>query len=385
MGIGEEEVQEFLELLRNRVGKLWHLRIEDPNLFGRGLEMATRDAIRTFANGIGDTNPLYRSLDYARNSKYGGIVAPPTFLMAISRGTRKLAQERVPGFTGFNAGVSFEWSKTIHEDDRITAEETYTDPRDLGLKDGSRRLMERHTRTYRNQREDVVGIVEGTFFFIETAPYLEKANLDPSGPSERYRYSKDELDAIDQAYEEEEIRGANPRYWDDVVPGEKLRPIVRGPLTHADMVAFFVGTAWFSEAHGIARKILRKYPAWGYQDPATNVVEWLAGFHMLDGIAQSRGVPMAIGLGDQTICWLGNLLTNWIGDDGFLRRLSVRFEAPNWHGDTTWCKGEVTRKYVENGHTLVDIRILAENQKGVIHTVGNAIASLPRRSMSAAE
>ncbi len=35
--------------------------------------------IRRFAQAIGDDNPLYRDEEYARKSRYGGIIAPPTF------------------------------------------------------------------------------------------------------------------------------------------------------------------------------------------------------------------------------------------------------------------------------------------------------------------
>jgi len=35
--------------------------------------------IRRFAQAIGDDNPLYYDEDYARKSRYGGIIAPPTF------------------------------------------------------------------------------------------------------------------------------------------------------------------------------------------------------------------------------------------------------------------------------------------------------------------
>ncbi|GAB4351357.1 MAG: MaoC family dehydratase N-terminal domain-containing protein [Candidatus Abyssubacteria bacterium] len=35
--------------------------------------------IRRFAQAIGDDNPLYYDEEYARRSRYGGIVAPPTF------------------------------------------------------------------------------------------------------------------------------------------------------------------------------------------------------------------------------------------------------------------------------------------------------------------
>lgn len=43
--------------------------------------------IRQFAEAIGDPNPLYVDEEYARNSSYGGIVAPPTFLIALNQGS----------------------------------------------------------------------------------------------------------------------------------------------------------------------------------------------------------------------------------------------------------------------------------------------------------
>lgn len=39
--------------------------------------------IRKFAEAIGDPNPLYRDEAYATDTVYGGIIAPPTFPMAV--------------------------------------------------------------------------------------------------------------------------------------------------------------------------------------------------------------------------------------------------------------------------------------------------------------
>jgi len=44
---------------------------------------ATRDTIVHFADGIGDTNLLYRDEEYAEKSKYRRLVAPPTFVFSI--------------------------------------------------------------------------------------------------------------------------------------------------------------------------------------------------------------------------------------------------------------------------------------------------------------
>ncbi|MDP6509730.1 MAG: MaoC family dehydratase N-terminal domain-containing protein [Dehalococcoidia bacterium] len=49
-------------------------------------EVATKDAIRHFAFGYRDTNPLWTDEEYASGTRYGGIVAPPTFLCSCQSG-----------------------------------------------------------------------------------------------------------------------------------------------------------------------------------------------------------------------------------------------------------------------------------------------------------
>ena len=48
-------------------------------------------------------------------------------------------------------------------------------------------------------------------------------------------------------------------------------------------------------------------------------------------------------------------------------------------GETWWCKGEVTRKYAEDGEHCVDCDIWVENGKGEKTTPGSATAVLPSR------
>src|SRR3989338_2643949 len=45
---------------------------EDVRVFEAGKEV-----IRRFADAVGDRNPLYYDEEYARNSRYGSIIAPP--------------------------------------------------------------------------------------------------------------------------------------------------------------------------------------------------------------------------------------------------------------------------------------------------------------------
>ena len=68
-----------------------------------------------------------------------------------------------------------------------------------------------------------------------------------------------------------------------------------------------------------------------------------------------------------------------MGDDGFLKRLYAELRRFNIIPDTTWIKGKVTRKYVENGEHLVDIECWGENQRGEITMPGHATVVLPSK------
>ena len=50
-------------------------------------EPVTWSRIKKWAKVNGDSNPLWFDEEYARNSRWGGIVAPPLYLMTIDAGT----------------------------------------------------------------------------------------------------------------------------------------------------------------------------------------------------------------------------------------------------------------------------------------------------------
>jgi hypothetical protein len=72
-------------------------------------------------------------------------------------------------------------------------------------------------------------------------------------------------------------------------------------------------------------------------------------------------------------------MTNWMGDDAFLKRLRVECRRFNVYGDTQWCKGKVVRKFIHDGYALVDVEIWAQNQRGDVTAPGFATVALPSR------
>ena len=71
--------EEGLASLRSRIGVRIENSIEPWNY------EASRDAIRHYAHGIGDDNPLWTDPAYAEKTKYGSLVALPSFLFSTSR------------------------------------------------------------------------------------------------------------------------------------------------------------------------------------------------------------------------------------------------------------------------------------------------------------
>ena len=68
---------ESFERSRARIG----VPVRLPNM-PHNLEVS-RDGLRHFAYGYGDDNPLYCDEEYAVGTRWGGLVAPPTFLYTM--------------------------------------------------------------------------------------------------------------------------------------------------------------------------------------------------------------------------------------------------------------------------------------------------------------
>jgi hypothetical protein len=145
------------------------------------------------------------------------------------------------------------------------------------------------------------------------------------------------------------------------------------------MIAWLQGASSpFMKAHRIYYEFTRRHPATEMIDTRTGKRDVPELVHMEDTRAQEIGLPGAYDYGHQRISWLGNLLTNWMGDDGFLVRLYAELRLFNVYEDTTWLKGKVTRKYVtEEGEPRVDIGCWGENQRGEITLPGRATVALP--------
>ncbi len=87
-------------------------------------EVTKGDIIR-FAQAIEDPNPLWNDEKQARRSRYGGLIAPPTFLASLvnEETTRLLFNMPTPLKRVLNGGNELESYQPIRPGDRITVTE----------------------------------------------------------------------------------------------------------------------------------------------------------------------------------------------------------------------------------------------------------------------
>jgi acyl dehydratase len=346
---------------------------------GPFLQDATADTIRNFSNGIGDLNPLYRDLEYARNRRHGTVIAHPMFPMAY--GWLGRTRWGLPGVHGFYAGNDWELFRHIRPADRITAIERVVGIEEKQSRFSGRLVLQYVEATFSNQRGELVARVLGTCTRHEREASRRAGKYRDIAP---YSYSPEDLDTITQCAQGERaaIRGDHPRYWEDVQVGESLPPIVRGPLSMMDTMGFLVACGR-GHAHGVILEEAMKHPNHFFRNPeAGGGIEYTGIGHHRDSVAREVGAPATYDYGPQRSAWMCSLLTNWIGDAGFVKRVRTEMRRFNTIGDTTWCKGKVSRKYVQDGHPLADLEIWGENQRGEITTPGLATVALPSRDTS---
>ena len=101
--------------------------------------------------------------------------------------------------------------------------------------------------------------------------------------------------------------------------------------------------------------------------------------HWEEEFALEVGAPGAYDYGPERTSWLTHQITNWMGDDGFLRQAKCQVRRHNPEGDIILIHGTVVRKFEEDGRFLLEIQQRAEQQDGELSAMGSAIVELPKR------
>lgn len=141
-----------------------------------------KGAIKFFADSIMNPDPLYWDDDYARTTKHGGIIAPPTFyggatsLRNVKAGdARTVSSTNIPmppGWVGMNAGDDFHLLAPVGPGDTLTSREKLIDAYEKEGRSGHL-IFVVVEKTLTNQHGQVTLVRRVTSVFRATKPKEE--------------------------------------------------------------------------------------------------------------------------------------------------------------------------------------------------------------------
>lgn len=340
---------------------------------------ASYEAIRNFSNGIGDSNPLYREEPYAKRTRYGALIASPSWVASVFP---HWVLQGLPGIHADHSASDWEFLRPVYINDKVTPKCKFVGFDVRESKFAGKTVFEYQKFEYYNQRDELVSRGYNLLVRYERQTAKRKS-AEGRGKYDHIRiphpWTLEEQAKVDDDCLAEEIRGDKPRYWEDVSVGEELPQVVKGIFGLTDMVAYCVGAAPVQlAAHGVQLRAYRKHPAWSFREPVLGSWEPVYGVHYLVSAAKGAGAIYAYDVGVQRHCWMVNLLTNWMGDEGWLKSCSAQYRQFVYLSDAVWFQGKVTRKYAdENGEYCVDIDAHGINQRGDDTIPATATVILP--------
>ncbi len=350
---------------------------------------ATPDAIRNWALGIGDDNPLFIDETYGPTTRWGSQVASPTFVGHIKapllgdpipKEVRAATRGLFRGVHVFVSGGTWDFYRHVYSGDRLHC---YSGLESIQVKDSEfagRSVIQVSRSVIFNQRAEVVGV-----YRVLTVNTARKESRDRGKylDIEPASYTDDDIARIDAIYEVEVVRGAEKRWWEDVNVGDALPPMVKGPLTVTEIIAFHAGGYGFvpyglrsSRVGYRNRQRIKPF----YIKNEMGVPDVAQRLHWDSAWAQAIGSPMAYDYGVMRQAWFQHHVTDWMGDDACLVRLEDSIRKFNYQGDTQFLSGTVVDKRAdESGAYLVELDLRMANQRDVETAFGRAIVALPSR------
>jgi acyl dehydratase len=341
---------------------------------------ATRDNIRHYAHGIGDDNPLWCDPAYAKKTRHGDVIAPPSFVFACSRIVSGYVGG-LPGVHAMFAGCDFTWMKPIRRNAQISSTAYLKDLIEHNTRFAGRSIQQVYHVDFYDETGDQLCAADTWCFRTDRDMARESGTKYKELKAKPHKvYTQEELDRIFALYANEEVRGATPRYWEDVQPGEKLATMVKGPMTVTGFIAYTQGWGGlYIRAHKLAWQLQQKHPNAGIKNKF-GIPDCPERVHWEEEFALKVGAPGAYDYGPERCSWLGHFVTNWAGDDGMLVKLYSQIRRHNPEGDTLFIDGEITRKLELDGRKCVEIQLIGKNQDGELSIQGHAVAALPSRN-----
>ncbi|HEX4377757.1 MAG TPA: MaoC family dehydratase N-terminal domain-containing protein [Steroidobacteraceae bacterium] len=359
--------------------------------------------IRRWVMALDYPNPIHWDEDFARKSRYGGIVAPQSVCVALDYG-----QGAQPACVGKIAGSHLlfggeEWwfyGHRVRPGDKLIQERRFVDYKVTDTKFAGPTMFQRGDTIHRTQHGTLVAKERATSIRYLAAEADKRKLFQKNDQVKAPSWTVEKLKQVERertAWILSGREGVSPRFH-AIREGDKLTRRVIGPHSIASFTTEYRGFVFniWGTSHWVGVPGVKD--PWINQDPG-----WVEGFgfdeegakidpRLRDGLyvgpsrghidaakGEEIGVPRAYGYGATMGGWATDYLSYWAGHDGFVRHTKLSFRGPAFEHDVTYIEGEVTGKQQESswGVPLVTVKLQMVNQEGTLLVDGYGEVEVP--------
>ncbi|MCP4749948.1 MAG: hypothetical protein GY866_03575 [Proteobacteria bacterium] len=132
-------------------------------------------------------------------------------------------------------------------------------------------------------------------------------------------------------------------------------------------------STWETIKEGDALPELKKKPG------VSQLVKYAAGsgdfnpLHHDYNNFQSKAIGSIIVHGRFKYAVLGEAVSNWLGHNGRIKKISCQYRGMDFPDKELTCKGTVDKKWEENGEKLAELSVWTDNEEGKNTTPGTVI------------
>ncbi len=372
-----------------------------PVVFAELWDPCSATDVRRWVQAMDYPNPVHWDEEFARKSKFGGIVAPQSFTVCMDYG-----HGAHPASVGVlpNSHLIFggeEWwfyGTPIRPGDKLFQSRRFDGYSVSDTKFAGPTVFARGDTFHRNQHGAAVAKERSTAIRYLREEARKRGMYDKAKRAPKL-WSEDELQGIERTRYEwilSNREGVSPK-WADVKVGDKLPRRVVGPhsvVTFALECRSFRQNVWgtwrwnvpegvydpATEKRGYAENMTYDYEA-AKLDPRRKdgLFYGPSSGHINPNKAEQIGMGGAYGYGASMGAWFHDYIAYWAGHDGYVWHSKTQFRTPAFEGDVTYMEGEVVEKLDNSpyGVPVVQVKVKMTTQEGQTILTGVAEVGLP--------
>jgi acyl dehydratase len=359
--------------------------------------------IRRWVMAMDYPNPVHWDEEFARASRFGGLVAPQSIAVALDygHGAAPACVGHIPDSHLIFGGE--EWwfyGCPVRVGDTLFQQRRFHGYKVVETKFAGPTMFSNGDTVHTNQHGTLVARERSTAIRYLVEEATKRGMYDDQVGVVR-RWTGAELAEIEKVRHEWLISnraGDSPRF-EEVSVGDRLPRRVIGPHSIASFTteyrAFLFniwGTFRWVAPPGVENPWINQDPGWkdgfGFDEEGAKidprkrdgVYVGPSRGHIDADRAIEVGMARAYGYGATMGAWCTDYLAYWAGHDGMVRHSKASYRAPAFEGDVTYFDAEVVGTQPESawGVPLVQVQLRLTNQDGAMLVDCTAEIELPR-------